>query len=51
MLPPFLISPLKITIPSPPPQAPTPDYWPCIPLHWGIESSQDQGPLLPLRTN
>ena len=24
---------------------------PCIPLHWGIEPSQDQGPLLPLMTD
>jgi hypothetical protein len=26
---------------------------PCLgsPLHWGIESSQDQGPLLPLMSN
>jgi hypothetical protein len=30
-----------------PPQPPRP----CIPLHWGIEPSQDQGPLLPLMSN
>jgi hypothetical protein len=32
--------------PPPPPPPPTP--CPLIPLHWGIEPSKDQGPLLPL---
>ena len=29
----------------------TQPHHPRIPLHWGIESSQDQGPFLPLMTN
>jgi hypothetical protein len=33
-------------VPSPTYPFPTP--LPCIPLHWGIEPSQDQGPLLSL---
>jgi hypothetical protein len=48
---PFLVSPLKIPYPlsSPPsPNPPTPIPDPGIPLYWGIEPSQDQGPLLPL---
>jgi hypothetical protein len=40
--------------PSPSPCSPTHSLLlpgPGIPLHWGIESSQDKGPLLPLMTN
>jgi hypothetical protein len=61
MLSSFPIPPsaLETSYPIPPPPAsmrvyphlPThPLLPPCphIPLHWGIESSQDQGPLLPL---
>ena len=58
MLSPFLISPPKENIiplspsPSPcPPIYPLPLPGPGILLHWGIESSQDQGPLLPLMTD
>ena len=54
MLPPFLVSPLKTPIPSPLPllpNLPTPIPDPGIPLHWGIELSQDQGPFLPLMSN
>jgi hypothetical protein len=57
MLFPFLVSPLKT--PSPPipfplplltnPSTSLPGLG--IPLHWGIEPSQDQGPLLPLMTD
>ena len=52
MLSPFLISPPKI--PSPFPLLPnplTPIPGPGVPLYWGIEPSQDQGPVLPLMTN
>jgi hypothetical protein len=58
MLPPFLVSPLESPCPIPPPPAsmsvlPLLSTHSCltnpsIPLHWGIEPSQDQGPLLPL---
>jgi hypothetical protein len=34
-----------------PPNPPTPIPGPGIPLYWGIEPSQDQGPLLPLMTS
>jgi hypothetical protein len=49
---PFPNSPLKLPIPSPPPpyfykSAPCPH----TPLHFGIEPSQDQGPLLPLMSD
>ena len=49
MLSPFLISPLKTPYPTPLPPThtllpPCPD----IPLHWSIEPSQNQRPLLPL---
>jgi hypothetical protein len=40
--------------PSPPPCSPThplPLPGPGIPLYWGIEPLQDQGPLLPLMTD
>ena len=54
MLSPFLVSPSKTPIPfllllltNPP----TPMSCPGIPLHWGIEPSQDQGPLLPSMSN
>ena len=30
---------------------PFPPPYPVIPLHWGIEPSRDQGPLLPLMPN
>jgi hypothetical protein len=36
---------------APPPIHPLPPSSPGIPLHWGIESSQAQGPLLPLMFN
>ena len=52
MLFPFLVSLPKTSYPIPPsPCTPThPLQLPCpgIPLHWGIEPSQDQGPILPL---
>ena len=55
MLSPFLVPPCKHPSPSSPPPAPMrvlpyllPPYRPGIHLHWGIEPSQDQGPLLPL---
>ena len=61
MLTPFLLSPLEIPYPiSPPlcfsadvPQATHPILTSCpgIPLQWGIQPSQDQGPLLPLMPN
>jgi hypothetical protein len=54
MLSPFLVTPLKIPYPlSFPllPNPPTPIPGPGIPLYWGIEPLQDQGPLLPLMTN
>jgi hypothetical protein len=53
MLSPFLISPPKILYPLPSPPAPpnpsTPIPGPGIPLYWGLEPSQDQGPLLKLQ--
>ena len=49
MLSPFLISPLKAPYPiTPPPVHPLPPPYSGIPIYWGIEPSQDQGPLLPL---
>jgi hypothetical protein len=36
---------------APPPIHPLPPHCPDIPLHWGIEPSQDQGPLLPLMSS
>ena len=57
MLARFLVSPPDTPFPILPPPAsmrvlpthpPTPASLPCIPLHWGIGPSQDQGPLLPL---
>jgi hypothetical protein len=53
MLSPFLISPLKIPYPPLPLllNPPTPIPGPSIPLYWGKEPSQDQGPLLPLMTD
>jgi hypothetical protein len=56
MLSPFLVSPLETPYPIRPPHASmrmfTPTYpllplRPGIPLHWGIEPSQDLGTLLP----
>jgi hypothetical protein len=51
----FLVSSLKIPYsltPSPySPTHPLPAPGPGIPLDWGIESLQDQGPLLPLMTS
>jgi hypothetical protein len=52
ILSPFLVSSLKIPYCLPPPPAP-PTHplllpGPGIPLYWGIESLQDQGPLLSL---
>ena len=49
--PPYPIpsSPASIRVFSHPPTHPfLPPWGPCIPLHWGIEPSQDQGSLLPL---
>ena len=55
MLSPFLASPQKISFPLPAsPCSPTHPLLlpgPGIPLCWGIEPSQDQGPLLPLMTD
>jgi hypothetical protein len=54
MLAPFLDSPPKIPylLPQPLlPNPPTPIPGPGIPLYWGIEPSQDQGPLLQLMTD
>ena len=53
MFSPFLFFPLKIPYSPLPllPNPPTPIPGPGIPLYWGIEPSQDQGPLLPLMTN
>ena len=61
MLSPFQVSPQETPylIPHPPasmrglPYAPSPlpPFCPGIPLHWGIELSQAQGPLLPLMSN
>ena len=59
MLPPFLVAPLETPYPS---SLPLPLWgWsptypllppsPGIPLHWGIEASQDQGSLLPLMSD
>ena len=50
----FLVSPLKVSSPSPltlltKPPTPIPGLG--IPLYWGIEPSQDQEPLLLLMTN
>jgi hypothetical protein len=36
---------------APPPTNPLPSSHPGIPLHWGIEHPQVQGPLLPLMSN
>jgi hypothetical protein len=50
----FLVSLLNPPSPSSSPCSPThslPLPGPGTPLHWGIEPSQDQGPLLPLMTN
>ena len=57
MLSPFLVSPLKNPLPLSPPTStcspthPLPLPGPRIPLHWGIEPSQDQRPLLLLMTD
>jgi hypothetical protein len=50
----YLLSWFPLPTPPPPPCSPThslllPD--PGIPLYWGIEPSQDQGPLLPVMTD
>ena len=53
-LSPFLVSLPKTPYPIPHPCSPThPLPLPCpdIPLQWGMEPSQDQGPLLPLMTD
>ena len=53
MLSTFLVSPLKVPYPPPSICSPThPHLLPGsgIPLHWSIELSWDQGPLLPLMT-
>jgi hypothetical protein len=57
MLSPFQISPQKPPNPSCSPclyegvPPPTPPPCPHISLHWGIEHSQEQGPLFPLMPN
>ena len=55
MLSPFLISPFRTSyLLTPSPCSPTIPLWLSslhIPLNWDIESSRDQGPLLPLMTN
>ena len=55
MLSPFLVSPQKNPLSSPlspcSPIHPLPLPGPGISLYWGIEPSQDQGPLLPLMTD
>ena len=62
MLSPFQIPTLETPYPMPPlpasmsvwphpPTHPLPPPCPQIPLHWGIEPSQDQGPLFPLMPN
>jgi hypothetical protein len=54
MLSAFLVSPPKPPMPSPLPLFTNPPTLLCGPgilLHWGIDSSQDQGPLLPLTTD
>jgi hypothetical protein len=62
MLSPFQVSPLETPYPIPPPPAsmrvftppthpPTSNFQPSIPLHWGIEHLQAQGPLLSLMFN
>jgi hypothetical protein len=52
MLTHFLVSPPKIPYPLPLlPDPPTPIPGPGIPLHWGIELSQDLGPLFSLMTD
>jgi hypothetical protein len=61
ILSPFPVSPLKIPLSHPlsacyyeglhPPTHPVPPPHSGIPLHWGIELSKDQGPLLPLMTD
>jgi hypothetical protein len=54
MLSPFPVSPPKTPLPSPLPlltNPPTPIPSPGIPLYWGIEPSQDLGPLLAVMTD
>ena len=60
MLSPFPVSHLQTPYPIPlspdsmrvlPASDPVPPHHPGIPLHWSIEPSQNQGPLLPLMSN
>jgi hypothetical protein len=54
MLSPFLVSPPKTPYPLPLPLLTNPPLLllgPGIPLHWGTEHPQVQGPLLPLMSN
>ena len=59
MLSPFLVSPPETIYPPSPcfyedvpqPIHPLPPPHPCIPLHWVIELSQDQGSLLLMMSN
>ena len=56
MLSPFPVSSPKTPFLYPLPSSlltnlPTPTSGPGIPLHWGIEPSQDQGPFFPLMTD
>jgi hypothetical protein len=57
MFNPFLVSPLKNPLPLSPPTStcspthPLPLPGAGIPQHWGIEPSQNEGPLLPLMTD
>jgi hypothetical protein len=60
MLSPFPVSHLQTPYPIPlspdsmrvlPASDPVPPHHPGIPLHWSIEPSQNQGPLLPVMHN
>jgi hypothetical protein len=55
MLSPFLVSPPKTPYPSPlplltPAHQPTHSRFLALAFPWGLEPSQDEGPLLPLMT-
>jgi hypothetical protein len=41
----------SVSPPTHPTNHPLLPHCPCIPLHWGIKPSQDQGSLLPLMSN
>jgi hypothetical protein len=48
---PILPFPVSMKMLTHPPTHPLPPAHPHIPLHWGTEPSQYQGPLLPLMAN